>query len=90
MDDKKREAFSYFGLEDMVVNHALLIMDIDHNKYDVSTLEQRANPSIMSKRFFTVQCISYFDGYSLSTESIDQMKEVYEGSCKIIMKGVLQ
>jgi hypothetical protein len=39
IDGKKKEALSFFGLEDTVINHALLIQDIYMNNYDISTLD---------------------------------------------------
>lgn len=39
IDGKKKEALSFFGLEDTVINHALLIQDIHMNNYDISTLD---------------------------------------------------
>jgi hypothetical protein len=45
------------GYEDSVVNHVLLIKDIEKNEYDTIDLDRRANTSVMSKRFFTVQAI---------------------------------
>jgi hypothetical protein len=39
VDPNKRDALSFFGLEDTVINHALLIQDIHMNNYDMSTLD---------------------------------------------------
>jgi hypothetical protein len=39
VDGKRKEALKYFGLEDMIINHALLIMDIHNNNFDSSTLD---------------------------------------------------
>jgi len=44
----------HVGFEDSVVNHILLIKDIEKNEYDTIDLDRRASTSLMSKRFFTV------------------------------------
>jgi len=90
VDGRKKEALKYFGLEDTVINHAMLIQDIHNNDMDKSMLDQRANPSIMSKRFFTVQCISYLECFTLDFEDMDAMKEAFEGSFRILMKYQLK
>jgi len=42
------------GYEDSVVNHILLIKDINSNDYDDVGLEKRLTGSSLSRRFFSV------------------------------------
>jgi len=76
----------YIGYEDTVVNHTLLVRDIQNERYEEIDLERRANASIMSKRFFTVQAIQHIESLTLNFADLDAMKQEYKGAFQIICK----
>ena len=52
--EENEGTLKHLGVEDSVVNHLLLIKDIEKNNYDTIDLDRRTNQSMLSKRFFTV------------------------------------
>ena len=42
------------GFEDSVINHLLLIKDIDEHKYTHEDIERKVDRSLLSRRAFTV------------------------------------
>lgn len=62
-----------------MVNHLLLIKDIEQNNYDTIDLDRRTNQSMLSKRFFTVQGIQHMESLTLSFADLDLMKKDFEG-----------
>jgi hypothetical protein len=75
------------GVEDSVVNHLLLIKDIEQNNYDTIDLDRRTNQSMLSKRFFTVQGIQHMESLTLSFADLDLMKKDFEGQSRTFFKN---
>jgi len=70
-----------------VVNHLLLIKDIEQNNYDTIDLDRRTNQSMLSKRFFTVQGIQHMESLTLSFADLDLMKKDFEGQSRTFFKN---
>ena len=47
-------SFKSCGYEDIVFNHTLMHKDINSEDYNGAEFDRRKDPSVMSKRFFTV------------------------------------
>ena len=77
----------HLGVEDSVVNHLLLIKDIEQNNYDTIDLDRRTNQSMLSKRFFTVQGIQHMESLTLSFADLDLMKKDFEGQSRTFFKN---
>lgn len=73
-EQKQVSTLKHLGYEDSVVNHILLIKDIEKNEYDTIDLDRRASTSQMSKRFFTVQGIQHIESLTLNFIDLDIMK----------------
>ena len=50
------------GWEDSIINHLLLIRDMEKNDYDDIDLDRRMNKNQLSKRHFTVISIQNVEG----------------------------
>ena len=51
---KYGSTLQHIGYEDSVVNHLLLIKDIESNEWGDNELDRRTQASMLSRRFFTV------------------------------------
>ena len=65
----------YYGFEDSVINHLLLIKDISEKKIGKDDIERRADRSFLSRRAFSVQCIYNMECLCLSFTDLDLIKK---------------
>jgi hypothetical protein len=76
----------HFGYEDSIINHLLLIKDIENHEWNDFDLDKRTQTSMLSKRFFTVQCIKSTESLSLNWPDIDIMKRDFKGAARQFIK----
>jgi hypothetical protein len=78
------------GFEDSVINHLLLIKDIDEKIISSLDIEKRADKSYLSRRAFTVQCLNNMECLSLSFADIDIFKKDFRTSMMSFIKQNIQ
>lgn len=66
------------GFEDTVINHILLIKDVSDQKIKQDDVERHVDKSLLSRRAFTVQCISNMECLSLTYTNIDVIKKDFK------------
>lgn len=89
--NKGDQTLQHIGYEDSVVNHLLLIKDIENNDWDDHQLVKRQSTSILSKRFFTIQCIKHMESLTLSFADLDMMKRDFKGqSTNLFLKKQIE
>lgn len=54
---QQNKILQHCGFEDTVVNHLLLLRELQEEKMQKKTMERREDKSMLSRRLFTVQCI---------------------------------
>jgi hypothetical protein len=75
--DYHSDTLKAIGYEDIVFNHALLHSDVRTKDYSKTELERRKDPSIMVKRFFSVQVIDKLQGMYINISDFDQLKQLF-------------
>ena len=60
--DHNIDCFASIGWEDSIINHLLLLRDMDNHDYDDIDLDRRMNKNQLAKRYFTVISIQNVEG----------------------------
>jgi len=80
---------SWCGFEDSVVNHILLIKDMQEKHLDSDELKRRTQEKLLQRRVFDVICIQNVECLSLFFHDIDHMKKDFANFLSgFIKKGI--
>ena len=63
---------------------------MDSSQRTKKELEHRSSPSVMSKRFFTVQAISNLETLTLTSQDMDEMKQKFTSASKIMIRAAIK
>jgi hypothetical protein len=69
-----RQALQHCGFEDTIVNHSLLLREIDESPGKQEDIDQYIEDAVLSKRAFTVQAVTNLRSVTLSMSDIDIIK----------------
>lgn len=65
----------------------MLIQDFNSTTKSAKEIEYQSSPSVMAKRFFTVQAITNVESLTITPMDVDKMKERYSSASKAIFKA---
>lgn len=82
------QVFQYFGCEDSVLNHLLMLLDVESGR---AAEVQRHGEAVLNSRRFTVECLFASEYLTMPVSALDRMKKNFvESSISFFQKMIEQ
>lgn len=83
---KKLKNFQYFGCEDSVQNHMIMMVNVEKGHgVDV----QKQGPTALNQRVFTVECLQSAEFLTLDQHSLDKMRKAFTSVSRDFFKTMM-